>query len=380
MPTRTHSAIVHQGQEAPDVLLAFLENLGDEQPDWRVGASVFLPRRKPNTIERMATNLDTRASFVIADPETHRLEMPFAERGVARDDQQYLRESNPRVNVDRFVSDVLEAQVHAERDILISPSLLYGASPSRRNLRATLAFAQASHDHDLVDDRTLLYGFAITESILVNDTLRNAFVDEVVDLPPHGLYLRVRITAPRSFMHYANTQALSGLRSVCEALSANGFPVVLPQMGLLGWLVLPFGASSFGTGIAGSLQRFVEPGGFGQPLEWWFCPALLGFVLRSEIAELQNVNGFIECDCPYCPDLTFSSSATWDRRTAGLHYLWWAAFLANETVDSTTPEPQGIQDRIAAAQEFWGAVQQEGLLLDERSHPLHLEAWSEAVA
>lgn len=380
MPTTPFSLLTHQGQESPDLLLDFLNELRTEQPDWRVGASVFLPRRKPNTIERMARSLDDTAAYVIGDPETHRLELPFESRGVARDDLDYLGESSPHVNVTRFVNDVLEAQVAAGRDLLISPSLIYGTSPSRRNLRATLAFAAAADAHNLAQGRTLLYGFAINESVLINETLRNAFIDEVVELPPHGVYLRVRISAPRSFMQYADVGALRGLRLLCEGLQANGFPVVLPQMGLLGWLVLPFGCSSFGSGIAASLQRFVDPGGFGQPLEWWFCPSTLGFVLRSEVADLQVIPGFIECDCPYCPELTFSSSATWNRRTAGLHYLWWCAYLGNETVDPSTRAPQSIQDRITAAQAFWDEAQRAGVLLDDRSHPEHLEAWSEVVS
>jgi hypothetical protein len=379
MPDTPFGLIAHQGEEARDVLVSFLNEVASAT-DWRVGATVFLPRRKPSTILEVTSELDDISDFVIADPETHRMELPYDSRGRARDDWRYLSESNPVVNRNRFVTRVLRAQVAVDRTVLVSPWLTHGTTPSNRNLRTTLAFARAADGHELVEDRTLLYGLAVTESVLASDTLRNTLIDEVVDLPQRPIYLRVLITAPRSFMQYSNEQALKGLRALVEALHANGISTVLPQMGLVGWLMLPFGCPSFGTGIAGSLQRFVPPGGFGRPLEWYFCPSFLGFVLKSEVHQLRAVTGYIDCDCPFCPQLEFAPGGEWNRRLAGRHYLWWCARLANESVDASAPSPQGIRDRIATSQEFWGEVQQEGLLLDQRSEPLHLEVWSEVVA
>ena len=63
----------------------------------------------------------------------------------------------------------------------------------------------------------------------------------------------------------------------------------------------------------------------------------------------------------------------WDRTQAGLHYLWWCARLAKES--DVTP----VQQRITAALTFAREVQQASVVLDRRSEPRHLEAWSQVV-
>ena len=84
-------------------------------------------------------------------------------------------------------------------------------------------------------------------------------------------------------------------------------------------------------------------------------------------------------DRPYCEeDLQFGVGAGWMRDDAGLHYLWWCAQLADEVVNADDPAA-ALQDRLEASREFWNEIQATRVLLDERSVPRHLAAWSAAV-
>jgi len=129
------------------------------------------------------------------------------------------------------------------------------------------------------------------------------------------------------------------------------------------------------------MQRYIaSTDGFGtQPLEWYFAPQLLGFVLRTEMLAISQLPDFEPCDCPYCPGLLFGSGGSWNRPDAGLHYLWWCARLLNEVATATTPA-QVVRERISGAQAFWHQLQRAAVPLDPRSEPRHLAAWSAAAA
>jgi hypothetical protein len=205
-------------------------------------------------------------------------------------------------------------------------------------------------------------------------------LDELVDLPQRNIYLRIQVTAPTSFAQYATRAVLLGMREVARGLEANGRRVIYPQMGLAGWLTIPDGALGFGSGISASMQRFVAPtSGFGRPLEWYFLPQLLSFVLRNEVPDIARVPGYEACSCPYCEKLEFGVGPGWDRDSAGLHYLWWCANLGAELVNAND-SAGALQDRLEAARAFWNAIQGSRVLLDERSEPRHLAVWSAVAA
>jgi hypothetical protein len=252
---------------------------------------------------------------------------------------------------------------------------------STRNFRATVRFAEEAAQHQLAADRDLLFGFAATEAVMREDDSRDDLMDAIVELPDAHIYFRLQVTPPSSYAQYADEQALRGLRTFVEGLAANGRRTLLPQMGLAGWLMSPFGSLSYGSGINASMQRYVAPvDGFGtQPLEWYFEPQLLSFVLRTEMLAISQMPNYVPCDCPYCANLAFGPGPPWSRDDAGRHYLWWCASLLEEVRGSATPE-QAVRDRVAAAQAFWNDLQQAAVALDQRSEPRHLAAWSAVVA
>ncbi|MEX2645327.1 MAG: hypothetical protein WD249_03600 [Gaiellaceae bacterium] len=371
--------LAHQGAQSPSILEGFLETAAAEYPDWPVAATVFLPRYAPTTSADIVSRFQSGARYVLADPETHRMLDPFADRGRGRHHIGYLQESDPRANRQRFVDAVLRAQVDAGADAVISPWLTHGTLRTSTHLRATLRFAELAVENQMVGDREVLFGVAVTENIVADDEERGELIDDLVDLPNGNIYLRIQVTPPTSFGQYATRPVLLGMREIARALEANGRRVIYPQMGLAGWLALPDGGLGFGSGISASMQRFVAPtSGFGRPLEWYFLPQLLGFVLRSEVPDISAIDGYEACQCPYCENLEFGVGAGWVRDDAGLHYLWWCARLAHEVTDAANP-PAALRDQLEASREFWNAIQGSQVLLDERSVPRHLAVWSAAT-
>lgn len=368
-----------------DLADRFLQDAAANEPDWSVGASLLLPRWKSSTQRGYAERFEPYCEYLIADPDTRRLHLPFADRGRGRADLAYLQESDPLVNRRRFVANTLKAQVSNGRDILVSPWLIHGLSAGDRELRATIDFATRANGHQLVESRTLLMGAEATSTVFSDKSSRDRMIDEIVE-PELGmpLFLRMTIDAPESRKPYGMTNALLGLRAAVDAFKANDIDVVLPQIGLCGWLMLPFGVQSFGAGTKSSMDRNLRPvastggGGGAQPLHWYFSPDLLGPVLAEELAALMSA-GMSSCSCPYCAAVPPRGGTGFDQRAADLHYLWWCAALADEVRRVDDPA-NAVRTRVEAAQQLWQQVRAAQVPLDSRSSETHLAAWSAAIA
>jgi hypothetical protein len=289
------------------------------------------------------------------------------------------------VNRGRFVTNTLRAQVANGRDILISPWLIHGLSGTDRELRATLDFATRAKNHSQSENRTLLMGLEATAAVFADTSSRDEMIDEIVeadlDIP---LYLRMTIELPDSRKPYGTANPLLGLRAAVDALHANGLDVVLPQIGLCGWLFLPFGVQSFGAGARSSMDRNLRPvaggrgGGGAPPLHWYFSPDLLGPVLAEELPGLQ-AEGVTACVCPYCTATPPRGGTAFNPRAADLHYLWWCGAVAAGVSASGDPAA-AVRDRVEAARQLWQRVRAARVPLDHRSSETHLAAWSAAVA
>jgi hypothetical protein len=382
MPLDGPSFFAHNTEGA--LVERFVEDTARTSPEWRVGACLLLPRWYASTQRDFAVRLESHVDYLLADPETRRMHLPFASRGRGRDDLDYLKESDPLVNRRRFVRNTLRAQLANGRDLLISPWLIHGLTGEDRELRATIDFADRAAQSGLVDNCTLLMGVEATYAIVADDAARDRMIDEIVEaeleLP---VYLRMTIEAPSSRKPYGNADALLGLRATVDALFANGIDVVLPQVGLVGWLMLPFGVQSFGAGTSSSMERNLRPvpggqgGGGATPLHWYFSPDLLCPVLAEELPGLQ-AEGVAECECPYCAANPPRTGTAFDQRDAALHFLWWCAFLADEARNSGDAATS-VRDRVEAAQQLWQQVRAARVPLDPRSSETHLAAWSAAV-
>ncbi len=115
------------------------------------------------------------------------------------------------------------------------------------------------------------------------------------------------------------------------------------------------------------------------PLQWYFLPQFLGFVLAGELDTLREVHGFQECDCPFCAD-SMMNDATFNAMAAGGHFLWWCARLANEFNGAGASLPAILIGRLTEALQFWSEVQEAEVVLDNRSRPTHLATWIQVVS
>jgi hypothetical protein len=384
MPTGGTSFMAHQaGNESREHFAAGLEDLRAREPGWRVGSTVFLARYSASYCLESISRYQDVASFVLADPETHRLGMPFADRGRGRGDFRYLSESNPMANRSRFVQAVLEAQAEVGSNILVSPWLTHGVSGTRREFNASIDFAERAAGNELLVGRELLFGFEVTDAIVANRDERDYVLNQLVELPSHPIYLRVRLSmTPPGRKQYADRASLQGLKAMVQSLSSNGLPVLLPQASLFGWLMLAFGALSFGGGVTASSDRHTvqrSGGGGFPPLHWYFLPQFLGFVQVEELPSLESISGFEACDCPYCEESPPRPGENFDGIAAGRHYLWWCARLANE-VNGMANRPAAVRSRLEAASAFWNDVQEARVVLDGRSQPTHLGVWTQVAS
>jgi len=386
MPASGIAFLAHQGTESFTVIRDFLNETRSRGHAWRIGACARLPRQGLAYQQRATAAWDNDATYAVVDPETRLMDLPYRQRGRGRSDYPYLRESDPQTNRHRFVEQTLEAQIQAGRDVLISPWLIHGVSGTNRELDATVDFARRASNSAQRQGRTVLMGLEATEPILAAARTRNHFLNHAVEAPEMPVYLRLNVRGASGSKQYAEVAALQGLRRVVEGLNSNDRPVLLPQSGLAGWLMLPFGARAFGAGCQFSMQRNQQlrsgggGGGGGQaPLHWYFLPQFLGFVLAEELTQLSSVPGFQPCSCPYCAASPPTPGAAFDKQAAHKHFLWWCASLANEVQQSANPTQQ-VKRRLADASTFWAATRQAGVLLDSRSDPTHLAGWTQVVA
>jgi len=238
MPGVDFGFMAHHSRERPDVMLAYVQTMAGEGLAARFGANTWLPRVGAAYVQERLSEWSAHADYAFADPEVCRMELPFAKRGRAREEHSYLGVPNPVATRSRFVDAVLRSQAAVGATMLVTPHLVHGVSGTSRGLNATLDFARRASRHPLAATHRLLFAFEATEGVFASDAARDSLLNQLVELEPGWLYLRMRVRHPISRAQYANGPALRGLRLAVESLSRNGWEVVLPQSGLAGWLML----------------------------------------------------------------------------------------------------------------------------------------------
>lgn len=362
----------------------FVSDAAEDDRLGRVGACVLLSRQRASTHTKNYELLAQSADFMIADPETRRTHSPVDGRGRARADFRYLRTANPKANITRFTESCIDAQLEVGAGVVVSPSFIHGLGPGNSNLDATLQAASEASSIADENEVPLLVGLEATMEVVADETSCDRMIDHVVEAETGApIYFRMTIDPPDSRRPFADHMAIAGLRRMTEAFVGNEIEVIFPQSGLVGWLMLACGASSYGAGTSASMERNLKPvpnsngGGGRPPLHWYFCPDLLGPVLAEELPALYAA-GVNACNCPYCTQSPPLPGVRFDRAAADLHYLWWCAKLANELRGQAGMDAVSL--RLNAASVLWESVQQARVPLDSRSRPTHVEAWTQAMS
>lgn len=379
MPVSDLSFIAHHS-ERPQGFCDIVADLRAAHPTSRIGAAIRIPRGRLAYNQDLIGELQPTASYVLADPETRQVVLPFSNRGRGRADHAYLREDNPGANRARYVHQVLRSQINHGAAALITPSLIHGINPGNVDIDSTVDFARTAVDDPASTGHNLIMGLEALHTVFANSTARNYMVNAIVDIDEQlPVWLRMTSPAPQGRGQLLHENSLKGLRAVVEALTANERPVLLPYSGICGWLMMGFGALAFGAGVPASLERSVTPsptsgGGGNPPLHWYFEPQLLGFVRAEEMQSVSAVTGFTPCPCPFCGGGLPASGATFDPDAAAKHYLWWCVRLTDDLRSAADPADR-VRDTLDDALAFWDAVQKAGVLLDNRSEPTHLNTW-----
>ncbi len=384
-PFSKNSFFLHKGKERTGFVSEVISAIRLGNPSWGVGGCALLTRgRKAYIKNELELFVSSGASYQVADPDCQRLLLDEDARGAGRKDHAYLQGQAPW-NLESLVRDSLQAQIDVGASVLISPWLPHGETGTNNELDMTLCMAREAMNHELTKDKIVLVGFEVTDKVLGNDDARTHLLNQLVEIPRAGVYLRVSTTSPREGRsQYARQPGLSGLRHFVSVLARNDMPTVLPQSGLLGWLMAPHGVIAFGAGTTGSMEWCKPPGTGGggggkAPLHWYYLPQFLGFVLAEELPSIADVAGYQPCICPYCVEDPPITGETFNAEVASRHYLWNCSMLANEIRRSANPD-QTVRRRLLAAQSFWKQCQQDGLVLDRRSGATHLESWIQVAA
>lgn len=349
-----------------------------------VAASVLLPDYRPDTAAAFIAELAARGTVGIADPALHYLEFPSSKRGAGSSHYAYLESMDPYDNPTAFCAAVVDAQIDAGADVLVSPWLTIGLGSDDQSVEATSLLAAETERRADAAGREMVIGLAVAPPTISDSRKRNDLLNVITDeFPVSNVYMRVYLQRASSFTQYSDQPVLEGLATMAGSLRANDRSLLLPQFGLAGWLMMGLGAAGFGSGMSGTLQlccaRTEGQGGRGRPLERYFVADLLGYVLREEYELIKKMPGFVTCPCPFCEELLARPAGAWDLNLAGQHYAWWCAVLAAEVVAAATPRTV-VQRRVEGAAEFFDSLRQAGLSLDPRTEPKHLAVWSEVVS
>ena len=275
------------------------------------------------------------------------------------------------------VASLLELQREVGANLLLTP----GRALDPTNAQASLDRAFGQGDDALADLRPgerLALNLTLPATWLASDTLRAKLFAQLLDQEQFDVW-HIRVQWPsslRSLHQPVSLELLTGYKRLSQLAGDEGHALILPQTGLTGWLQLAFGGHGFGSGLFGSGQAFKEhsQGGSGaQPeVERYFEPTLLHPVERAVHDAMRAEQGYVMCDCPYCPAL--HAKQEWDHTLARLHLMHWQGRLAGLAFEQGRSQEAAIRGAVRAAVIASAAQPLAGI-----SVPRHLSVWDQLL-
>ena len=203
MPTTELSFIAHHS-ERPRGFSDLVADLRTARGTSRIGASIRIPRGRLTYNQDLIEELQPSTDYVLADPETRQVVLPFNNRGRGRADHAYLTEDAPKANRARYVNQVLRSQINHGASALITPSLIHGINPGNVDIDATIDFAKTAAADPVSTGHDLIMGLEALHTVFANGAARNYMVNAIVDLDDERpVWLRMtrrrRRDADRSF-------------------------------------------------------------------------------------------------------------------------------------------------------------------------------------
>lgn len=350
-----------------------------------LGAVVRLPRMSPTAAK---TFLDSchHTSIRIADPEVHAIATTGspAKPITPRHQQHYPwakaipTATAPQSERDAWIAQVLDAQLSAGGNVLLSPTGWVAATQAHASLQAAMSWV-AQTRNVVGADTPMFVNLTLAGEWLKTPPLRKMLLQEIVESNEPLWYIRVRwpIIEPR-YGQLTDAAMLDGYKQLALTAALERKVLLLPNSGLTGWMATALGASGFSTGMSWPEQAFADERRFGsqpnQPrpphAQRYFERSVLHPLLWTDAQNLANVQAHRTCQCRYCLSMRAN---THTKELAGGHYLVRAARLLDE-LGSTNRRLEALRI-VRAAQAFVAGLDGTANALPVKWQPRHLASW-----
>jgi hypothetical protein len=309
------------------------------------------------------------AGVRITDPRCYKLDGSMGQDAISQ------RASNtwPTITADPVaVADLLDAQRQAGANLLLTSGRALDVADAANSLAAACVEGDQALA-SLESGERLALNLTMGHEWLTSAAARNELLDQLLDQEQFDVwYVRVLWPNDPAAPHQpTQLQMLQGYKQLAQLASDEERVLLLPQTGLTGWLQLAFGAAGFGTGQSFTDQGFHRArggGGGAPPVERYFEPTILHVVERPAHDVLRQMNGYIPCDCPYCPAL--HANPIWNHQLSALHHAHWAGRLS----DPGSRPSGAIRRRVRRALREASQLQLAGA-----NEPRHLAVWDQVL-
>lgn len=347
-----------------------------------LGAVVSLVYQGPNVARRVLGSLPGY-SILIADPDLHeRPTDPAALSDTRRRHAPYLLKPATTSPNATFIADILKAQRDAGATVLLTPTGRVTELNAENSLRQTMRWVSATRATG--PSEPLLVNLTLSHAWIADSGFREILLNEIVDSKERSWYLRVRWHAPRvASGQLADRDLLEGYKHLAQVMASEDKVLLLPQTGLVGWLMGAFGALGFSVGTGGPQRSFADrvemrrKGTPPPPIPRYFEPSLLHRIAADTRRRLASRSGYRACTCTYCDGLTrgklISGPRQWNERDAH-HYI--ASLAALQASPATTDRRAEVRRVVTAARATEAAIAPP-LRGDDR--PTHLSTWDDLL-
>lgn len=313
-------ALAHIPNVAP-VQYGVVVRLGRDHPSvirqWLAAAGSALKIADPECWTRPEEHAETSSTYVAHYPHLHLL------RGATGSAEEHA-----------WLNAVYAVQANAGATVILTPGLWIGLNDSvQRELTLVNKFVTR------VPGEPVWLNVAVHHSHVIDPAARQTLISDLLGADvgkpgrPEAVYLRAQLPsyAP-SYTEPRRTLFPEGLIEVVNALAEAGVPVILPNTGLTGWLMLAFGAQGFGGGVGWAQRAWLEPGGGRQGPGRYFHPDLLHSTTAvTHLALQRQLPSMVACPCRWCQALWTAGPqampSVWDYELGGQHYLQHVAQL-----------------------------------------------------
>ncbi|MFE0846483.1 hypothetical protein [Streptomyces rochei] len=373
--------LVHRGARHANLLPIVMGDLQHKKGQHlSIGAIASLPSAKAQKLGSFF-NQASVAALRIADPQCYRLDegvLRLPPNNIGKRAFEYASYLSSTGDSD-WLHQVVEAQRSVGANLLLTPGRALNPDDAQKSLDAAVQEADRVLALTERGERVAL-NLTVPSRWLSVGALRDRLLDEILEQDQFDvLYVRIQWAQTKAFAPTEDADLIMGIRRLANLCQDEGRALLLPQTGLTGWFALAHGAVGYGLGVSGSDQCFAEHvfrrGRQGQQqAQRYFERQMLHTIDSSSHDVVQMAQGYMQCDCSYCPSLF--DTQPWSHALSALHHIFAMGVLtARVQEDSARGGRHGAVRRIVTSAKRWSS----GLPLGPGDVPRHLNVWDQAL-